>query len=148
MAGYNYQVRVPDLRCIYHRTKLQGLKQGNAWSVTSLLPWHPDTQRHSSFSLAFTLRLCFSHHNTPPLSCQIFHLHPSCLQSPNGLLSLALLHPSSPQSTLTRGWRRGLACLLLGCWGLLLVNEVIRRHSDLTKGICSACCVFLLCFSV
>lgn len=31
--------------------------------------------------------------------------------------------------------------LLLGCRVLLLVNEVIRRHSDLTKGICSACCI-------
>lgn len=37
-------------------------------------------------------------------------------------------------------------CLPAWLQGLLSVNEVIRRHSDLTKGICSACCIFLMLF--
>lgn len=85
-----------------------------------------------TLSLLLSLRLLF-------LSClhvSIFHLGPLFPFLPPSFFASVHCHTGIKE--------RSCCAVCLPAWlqGLLLVNEVIRRHSDLTKGICGAYCIF------
>lgn len=149
---------------------LQGDK-GVVVGVTA--PLAPEENRGNLFSLArlssrtdsvsvvrwccsFRLSPCCFHlpslHFHIPTSFPPFHLFSRSFFLVSSPLLASSFLPSLPPSIHCHTGIKERSCsavyLLPGCRVLLLVNEVIRRHSDLTKGICSACCIFPLCFSV
>ena len=91
-------------------------------SLTLPHPYNPALLAYISFTPVSTPDCAL----LPPFPSWPVPLHPHANPLP--------LHPRSHGDK-----REVLLCSVCKC---LLVNEVIRRHSDLTKGICSACCIF------